>query len=404
MSAVAQVHLATDAEPAGPLRQGLRLTSIDLLRGLIIVLMVLDHVRDYFMAGAFFTDAVDPRTSWPALYATRWITHLCAPGFVFLAGVSAFLKGVRDDDTRSLSWFLFSRGLWLILLELTVINVGWNFALGAPFLQVIWAIGAGMILLSALVWLGPRAVLAIGVAIVAGHNLLAPINPPHLGEYGIVWNLALEPGFPQLLGSPMFVAYPLLPWLGIMCLGYGLGHVFLVTPGERIRTLLFLGLTFVAAFALLRWLNVYGDPGPWTAQSDPVRTAMSVMNVQKYPPSLQFILVTLGISLLLLAAFERLRGPVAEFFLTYGRVPLFVYVLHIYLIHGLQLLVGTMVAGRPASDFVLVFANPAKQEGWGYGLGVVYLVWAVVLALLFPLARWFGRVKRERRDWWLSYL
>ena len=404
MGAVAQVHLATDAEPAGPLRQGLRLTSIDLLRGLIIVLMVLDHTRDYFMTGAFFTDAVDPKTSWPALYATRWITHLCAPGFVFLAGVSAFLKGARDGDTKALSWFLFSRGLWLVVLELTVVNFGWNFGVAPPFLQVIWAIGAGMIALAALVWLGPRVVLALGIAIIAGHNLLDPINPPHLGEAAPVWNLLHESGFPTILGVPIFAAYPLIPWLGILCLGYGLGFIFLKTPGERIRTLLFLGLAFLAAFIALRWINVYGDPRPWTEQADAVRTAMSFLNVQKYPPSLQFTLVTLGINLLLLSGFERLRGPIAEFFLTFGRVPLFVYVLHIYLIHALQILVGTVIAGRPASDFIKVFENPAKQQGWGYDLPVVYLVWAVILALLFPLARWFGKVKRERRDWWLSYL
>ena len=403
MSAVSHARLATDAEPAGPLSAGARLSSVDMLRGLIIILMILDHVRDYFMVGAFFRDAVDPATSYPALYATRWITHLCAPGFVFLAGVSAFLKGERTNDARSLSWFLLSRGLWLIVLELTVVNFGWNFGISAPFLQVIWAIGASMVVLAGLVWLGPRAVLAIGIAIVALHNLLDPINPPHLGDAAPVWNLVHEAGFPNLWGVPIFAAYPVLPWLGIMCLGYGLGGMFLKPSGERIRTLIFLGLAFLAAFAILRGLNVYGDPAPWKAFDTPAQTVMSVLNVQKYPPSLLFTLATMGINLLLLAAFERARGPVAEFFLTYGRVPLFVYVLHIYLIHALQIGVGIAI-GRPVADFIKVFENPAKQQGWGFDLPVVYLVWLGVVLALFPLARWFGKVKRTRREWWLSYL
>jgi len=403
MSAAPEVRLATDAEPAGPLSAGMRLSSIDILRGLVIILMVLDHTRDYFMTGSFTRNAVDPETSYPALYVTRWITHLCAPSFVFLAGTSAFLKGARDDDTRGLSWFLFSRGLWLIILEVTVVNFGWNFGLTGPLMQVIWAIGMSMVVLAGLVWLGPRAVLAIGIAIVAGHNLLDPVDQMNIGQWQLAWNFVHEDAFVQAGGVPMFIAYPALPWLGIMCLGYGLGFLFLKLPGERIRTLIFLGLTFLVAFAVLRFLNGYGDPTPWRVFEDPARTVMSFFNVEKYPPSLMFTLATLGISFLLLAAFERLRGPVAEFFLTYGRVPLFVYVLHIYLIHALQLAVGAAL-GFPASAFILVFEDPAKQARWGFDLPVVWLVWLVVIALLFLPARWFGRVKRTRRDWWLSYL
>ena len=399
----AAARLATDAEPAGPLSAGQRLSSIDMLRGMVIILMVLDHTRDYFMQGAFFTNAVDPQTSWPALYATRWITHLCAPSFVFLAGTSAFLKGARDDDTKGLSWFLFSRGLWLILLEVTVVNFGWNFGLTGPLMQVIWAIGVSMVALAALVWLGPRAVLGIGILIVAGHNLLDPVDQMQLGPWSMPWNFVHEDGFIRPWGIGTFVAYPALPWLGVMCLGYGLGFLFLKTPGERIRTLLFLGLTFLAAFVVLRFLNGYGDPTPWRTFEDPARTAMSFFNVEKYPPSLMFVLVTLGVSFLLLVLFETVRGPLGELFLTYGRVPLFVYVLHIYLIHALQVAVGVATGWR-VDQFVKVFEDPAKQQGWGFDLPVVYLVWAVVLLILFPVARWFGAVKRRRRDWWLSYL
>lgn len=403
MTALAHDRLATDAQPAGPLSAGIRLSSIDMLRGLVIILMVLDHTRDYFLLNGFTTDATNPQTSYPALYATRWITHLCAPSFVFLAGVSALLKGARDGDMKSLSWFLFSRGLWLIVLELTVIGFGWSFAVGAPFLQVIWAIGIGMIVLAALVWAGPRVVLALGIAIIAGHNLLDPIDPPDLGQAAPLWNFIHQFGFPNVGGVTVFLAYPALPWFGIMCLGYGLGHIFLKAPGERIRTLVFLGLTFLAAFAVVRGINLYGDPSKWAVQADGVRTAMSFLNVSKYPPSLLYILPTLGVAFLLLAAFERLRGPVAELFLTYGRVPLFVYVLHIYLLHLMQIAVGAAM-GFPPATFINAFSNPQQMNGWGFSLGWVYVAWLVLLAALFPPARWFGKVKRERRDWWLSYL
>jgi len=403
MTAAAQARLATDPEPAGPIGHGVRLTAIDMLRGLVIVLMVLDHTRDYFMTGAFFTNAVDPQTSYPALYVTRWITHLCAPSFVFLAGTSAFLKGARDGDMKSLSWFLFSRGLWLIVLELTVVNLGWNFGISGILMQVIWAIGAGMIVLAGLIWAGPRVVLAIGILIVAGHNLLDPVDRMTGPEADLLWAFVHEDKFITPGGLPMFLAYPFLPWLGIMCLGYGLGSVFLKAKGERIRTFVFFGLAFIAAFLALRFLNGYGDPTPWKTFDDPARTAMSFFNVEKYPPSLMYALATLGPSFLLLALFERLKGPVAEFFLTYGRVPLFVYVLHIYLIHALQIAVGVAMGFR-VEQFIKVFEDPSKQQGWGFDLPVVWLVWLVVLAVLFPLARWFGAVKRKRKDWWLSYL
>ena len=399
----AEARLATDAEPAGPIRQGLRLDAIDMLRGLVIILMVLDHTRDYFMTGAFFTNAVDPQTSWPALYITRWITHLCAPIFVFLAGTSAFLKGSRDNDRKALSGFLLSRGIWLILLEMTVVNFGWNFGITGILMQVIWAIGAGMIVLAGLIWLGPRAVLAIGVLIVAGHNLLDPIDKLTTGAQDQVWAFIHEDTFITPGGLPMFLAYPFLPWLGIMCLGYGMGGLFLKAPEVRIRNWIMLGAAFLAAFLVLRLLNGYGDPTPWKTLEEPARTLMSFFNVEKYPPSLMYALVTLGFGFLLLAMFERLAPPLSEVFLTYGRVPLFVYVLHIYLIHGLQMAVGLALGWR-ADQFIKVFENPAKQQGWGFDLPVVYLVWAVVLLVLFPLARWFGKVKRTRRDWWLSYL
>jgi uncharacterized membrane protein len=366
--------------------------------------MVLDHVRDFFYAGAFTFDPTDPSTTYGALYATRWVTHLCAPTFVFLAGVSAFLKGERCDSRADLARFLLTRGLWLILLELTVVNFGWTFGAVFVFLQVIWAIGAGMVLLAGLIWLGPRAVLLIGVLIIAGHNLLDPVTPAQLGQAAPLWNFVEEPGLARPWGWLLFIAYPAIPWLGIMCLGYGLGGLFRLPQPERIAWFLRAGLSLLAIFFAVRGINLYGDPVHWTTLPEAGRTAMSFFNVTKYPPSLLFVLVTLGIAFLLLAAFEKARGPIAEFFLTYGRVPLFVYVLHIYLGHLLQVGVGVATGFAPSTFVNAMFSPAGLDPAWGFGLAVVYLVWLLLLALLYLPARWFGALKRRRRDWWLSYL
>jgi uncharacterized membrane protein len=380
-----------------------RLQAIDILRGLVICLMVLDHVRDFFHYGALAYDPLDPKTSYFALYATRWVTHLCAPTFVLLAGVSAFLKGARTDSRAELSIFLLTRGLWLILLEVTVVNFGWTFGSIASFFQVIWAIGIGMVALSGLVWFGPRVTLIVGVLIVAGHNLLDPIAPAQLGAAAPLWNFTEEAGIVRWRDHVILLAYPALPWFGIMALGYGLGPIFLKAQDRRIRWFLALGLGLLAAFVVLRALDGYGDPLHWSAQADLGRTAMSFFNVNKYPPSLLYDLATLGAAFLLLAAFERLRGWPAEILLTYGRVPLFVYVAHIYLMHGLQVMTGVAL-GWKASTFVDAFDDPSRLAHWGFSLPVAFLIWLAILAALYPPARWFGALKRRRRDWWLGYL
>lgn len=403
MSEAVLARPALDAEPVRPIPAGGRLDSIDLLRGLVIMLMALDHTRDFFHLNALDFQPEDPARTWPLLFATRLVTHLCAPSFVLLAGVSAFLRGARDPDLKSLSWFLLSRGAWLVLLELTVINFGWDFTLSEGFMQVIWAIGAGMIALSALVWLGPRAVLAIGVLIIAGHDLLDPIRAASLGAAAPLWGLTHEAGFFHIAGRGVFVAYPALPWIGIMALGYGLGGVFLKPQAERRRILLWLGLAMFAGFVVLRAINGYGDPAPWSVQDTAAKTVMAFLGVSKYPPSLIYDLLTLGTAFCLLAWFERLKGPVAEVMLTYGRVPLFFYLLHVYLLHTLALVVG-LVQGYPASAQVLSVTHPGDLKGFGFSLPVVYLIWIAVLAALYPLCRWFGHVRRARRDWWLSYL
>jgi uncharacterized membrane protein len=321
-----------------------RLETVDLLRGFVIALMVLDHTRDYFHVSAYAFDPTDPARTHGWLFVTRWITHLCTPTFVFLAGVSVYLQGVNGKLKPQLARFLLTRGIWLIMLELTVIAFGFNFALPFVFLQVIWAIGMSMLLLAALIWLPPAAIGVLGALIVAGHQLLAPIDAGDLGALAPLWTLAFEFGRAPV-GSG-FVAYPAIPWFGILCLGYALGSVFVQEPGRRDRVLLTIALLAIALFALLRAINRYGDPAPWQAFPTAAATVMSFFNVSKYPPSLLFVLVTIGVSLLCMLALQRLRGLLARVLLAYGRTPLFTYVLHIYVVHGSALLIAVL-AGYP---------------------------------------------------------
>lgn len=391
------------AEPRG------RLEAIDLLRGLVMVLMALDHVRDFFHAGVFRYDPLDPATTTVLLYATRWVTHLCAPTFVFLAGVSAYLQCARGKPVAGLSRFLLTRGLWLVFLELTVLSFGWSFGFPyVPFLQVMWAIGWAMVALAGLVWLPAGAVLAIGLGVVAGHNLLDAVTPQQFGNFSALWVVLHQVGPLVLGGTPVGLStYPLLPWIGVMATGYGMGALFLQPPGHRDRLWLILGGGMLLLFVALRWLNGYGDSDHWSAQDDLARTLMSFMRVSKYPPSLLFVLVTLGIALLLLPLLARLRGPVRQLLAVFGSVPLFFYVLHIYLAHGLAI-AANAVAGRDASglfNYLLnAFTAPERLQGLGFSLAGVYLAWAAVLALLYLPCRWWAKVKARRREWWMAYL
>lgn len=400
----AQAHDAPLASPAtagGLTRSGaLRLDAIDMLRGLVICLMVLDHVRDFFHAGSF--DPLDLSQTSPALFATRWITHFCAPTFVFLSGVSAYLQHANGKPTPSLSRFLLTRGLWLIFLELTLINIGWQFVPALVFLQVIWAIGVSMVVLSALVWLPHRAVLALGVLIVAGHNLLDGITPESLGAAAPLWNLLHVTGVALVAGIPVLFAYPVLPWMGIMLLGYGLGGVFTKEQPARNRSLLLIGGGMFALFVLLRFLAVYGDPNAWQGHPELWKTVGDFIDVLKYPPSFLYVLVTIGLALMFIPLLEKLRGPPASVLLAFGRTPLFTYVLHIYIAHLLALATGVAL-GFPAQSLLNPFFVGAP-DGWGFNLAITYGVWLLVLAILYPLAKWFEGVKRRRRDWWLGYL
>jgi uncharacterized membrane protein len=380
-----------------PTRALSRLASVDVLRGLIIVIMALDHVRDFFTDVRF--NPLDPTHTTAMLYATRWITNFCAPVFVLLAGMSAYFVG-RRCSTHELSRFLFTRGVWLAFLELAVISAEWTFnfrfELGL-IMQVVWAIGMSMVVLSGLVYLPVRVVGAIGVAICLFHNLLDGVPMPEAAVLKTVWSI-LHVQSPVAIG---FVHYPLIPWVGVMAAGYALASVFEMETARRHQVLVAIGASMVALFLALRLINTYGDPVPWTTQSDHLRTLMSFFNVKKYPPSLDYLLVTLGPALMLLACLESVRGRFADVLQVFGRVPLFFYVLHLALAH---LAAGLLAMAMGYGNVVLTNLPAFFPKDWGVGLPAVYLAWVLVVVTLYPACRWFGEVKRRRGDWWLSYL
>lgn len=386
-----------------------RIESLDRLRGIVIALMVLDHVRDFIHVSGYAFNPLDPQHTTVLLYVTRWVTHFCAPTFVFLAGVSTWLQRARGKELRALAWLLLTRGLWLILLENTVIAFGWAFTLPSLFFeQVIWAIGWGMVALSALVWLPRAAVLGSGLAIVLGHNLLDGVQPEQLGELATLWKFLQVTTVVQAGSVPILIAYPVMPWAGLLLLGYGLGPLFLLDPMKRDRTLIRIGLALIAVFLLLRGFNLYGDPGRWQPQGTLRDTLMVFFDVNKYPPSLLYVCATLGPALVALPMIARMRAMPARFLQTLGAVPFFAYILHLYIAHGLAI-VTTLLWGKntaPLFDQIYKSAvHPEELNGTGLPLYVVYLLWLTVLAILYPLCRWFADLRRRRRgQWWLSYL
>ena len=400
-----------------------RVDSIDLLRGIVMVIMMLDHTRDFVHSAVVQFDPADLSRTNTALFFTRWITHFCAPVFVFLAGTGAYLQFARGKSKGELSRFLVTRGLWLIVLEVTVVRLLVTFNFDIRFigmLQVIWVIGVSMIVLAALVYLPVKFAGAFGLAMIAVHNLFdgfqaaswrGPESPlPSLG--GKLWILLHQPfeaipvwGFP----SPVvFVIYPLVPWIGVMAAGYAFGALYRMDAHRRRRWLVMIGGIATVLFMILRAVNVYGDPSPWSKQSSGVFTLLSFLNTTKYPPSLLFLLMTLGPAILALALFEsRLTGGgvVRRFFVTFGRVPLFFYLLQWLTAHVISILLH-LAFGKPVGWLmqspVDAFSRP--PESVGFNLGVVYLCWIAGVLLLYPLCKWFAGVKARRREWWLSYL
>lgn len=388
-----------------------RITSIDLLRGLVMVIMALDHVRDFFHVQGVTGDPTNLATTTPGLFFTRWITHFCAPAFVFLAGTSAYIAGQRKT-TKELSSFLLKRGIWLVLIEVVVITLAWSFnpLYNVIILQVIWAIGMSMLVLGILVWLPFPVMMAIGILIVAGHNLLDTAEAARNNQVGLLWKILHTPGgfiFEPVSSNRGFLfiyAFPV--WAGVMILGYGFGKFYQqhISSTYRKKLLLAIGFGAIALFIVLRLLNQYGDPSEWRYQKDNVFTFLSFLNTTKYPPSLLYLLMTLGPSIVFLALAEKAQSRFNQVLITYGRVPFFYYVLHLYLIHALCAIVF-FASGYSGSDIVspqspFLFRPP----DFGFSLWIVYGIWLLVVILLYPPCRWYDRYKSSHRQWWLSYL
>ncbi len=385
-----------------------RVQSIDLLRGVVMVIMALDHVRDYFHFGAMTADPTNMETTTPLLFFTRFITHFCAPVFIFLAGTSAFLYGQKRTK-KELSHFLWTRGLWLIFIEITVNTFFWWFdpSFGFINLQVLWAIGVCMILLAGLIYLPKKVLIGFGLLLVFGHNLLDTITTENSG-LGIFWGFLHEMSFTTLGSRWISFSYPLIPWVGVMALGYVFGNLYVkdFDPLVRKKWLWRLGIASILLFFLIRGLNVYGDLVPWSVQKNTIYTVLSFFNVAKYPPSLAFLLITLGPSFLFLLVTEKVQNRLSNFLLVFGRVPFFYYLLHIFIIH-LGALLGLAVLGKDWTLMIITqenFMNPELAK-YGYSLGIVYLVWVAVVLISYPLCKKYMLYKAaNKHKKWLSYL
>lgn len=390
-----------------------RIASIDFIRGAVMVLMAIDHVRVY--------SGLPAGGPTPAIFFTRWITHFCAPAFIFLAGTSIFFYARKHSDT---SRFLVVRGIWLILLELTVLRLAWTFNFDFAHYEmagVIWVIGCCMILTAALVKLPLQVTGAIGLLIIAAHNLIDSrlwhiVGGLNASEFSGLWKI-LYIGFyagPVQFGSNgpnLIVLYSLIPWIGVMAAGYAFGKILTLDASRRNRVCLALGVGAIALFLLLRGFNLYGDPRPWhrsviSDNGPPMPGILSLLNCTKYPVSLDFLLMTLGPILALIPLLENARGALARTITLFGRVPFFYYALHIPLIHVLALVVSKIRMGY-VSPWLFEnhpMGNSEPPDGYIWSLPLLYLVWAITIAILYPACRWFATVKAESSSIWLKYL
>ena len=383
-----------------------RIAAVDLLRGLIMIVMALDHTRDFFSNA--HVDPTDPVHSWPALFVTRWITHLCAPGFVALAGTSVYLQRQRGRTSGEMGKKLVLRGLWLMFVDVTIVSFALFFTPYLHYMQVLYAIGGSMIVLAALQYLPTRWVAVYGFAVVLLHNLLDRVQPDHLGAGKALWELIVSTGFFISHGQMWaFVMYPILPWSGVMALGYCFGAVVLLPTAQRRRRSMLLGTVALVLFAVLRFTGAYGDALAFERLGTAAQTTMSFFEVTKYPPSLQYMCATLGVLLLLFAladyALERRWVPralgVVEL---YGRVPFFYYVIHFYLLHVLAVIALMLTMHSVHVPVDATGLHPVASGS--LGLPAVYAIWICVVAVLYLPCKWFAGVKARRRDWWLSYV
>ncbi|MFY9904242.1 MAG: heparan-alpha-glucosaminide N-acetyltransferase domain-containing protein [Terriglobales bacterium] len=390
-----------------------RLQSVDAIRGAVMMLMAIDHIRDYVARSAMQFLPTDLTRTTPAIFLTRWITHFCAPVFILTAGLGAFFWMSRGRHSkRELSRFLVTRGAWLILLEISVMRMIMFFQFSyhkkLVFLIILWAIGLSMIALAALIHLSLRLQACVSIAIIALHNLLDPISPQRFGRLAWLWDILHQRNVLSFLGVNFVTAYPVLPWIGVMSLGYCLGAIFLWGAPRRRRFLVRLGLGFTTGFIVLRAINIYGDPVRWSHQASASFTALSFLNTTKYPPSLDFILMTLGPAITVLAWLDHLHFSFTNPLIIFGRVPFFYYIAHLLAAHVIAVAMNFVRYGR--ASFLLLpppsMGSPGRlfPPNYGYPLWTVYAVWIAVLLLLYPACLWFARVKQRHHEWWLSYL
>jgi uncharacterized membrane protein len=390
-----------------------RLTAVDALRGLVMVIMALDHTRDFFHRTAMDFSPEDLAHTTPAIFFTRWVTHICAPTFVFLAGTGAFLRLQRVGSKSGLAGFLLTRGLWLIVVELTIMRVAMNFTLDPQYpvlLLILWALGVSMIVLAILMYLPFPVLASVSAAIILLHNALDSVRPERFGAFGGLWRVLHQPGVFTIAGKPIVVGYPVLPWIGVMAAGFCAGRLLLDRPERRQRLLTTIGVVCIGAFAVLRAINLYGDPNRWSWQSTTSMTVVSFLRTTKYPPSMEFLLMTLGPSLAALAWFDRLRLRSMNPLVIIGRVPFFYYVVHFWMIHVAASIAAWISYG--AASFAFLFSPLPSMGGtrrlfpqdFGYSLRVVYGVWIGIVLSMYLLCRWFSRIKARSHTWWLSYL
>jgi len=388
-----------------------RIPSIDLLRGVVILLMALDHVRMYFGEGTWYSDPTILATTTPLLFFTRWITHFCAPVFVFLAGTSAYLSGTKKSSTKEISGFLLTRGLWLIFVEIVIVNFAWTFDTSYSYLilQVIWAIGISMVILSALVFLPEKIIAVIGLTLVLGHNLLDGISVRGDSFSSLVWYTLHQKEFHIFAsGNVVSFVYPVLPWIGLMALGYVFGMVYKkdFDANKRQKLLLQLGIGLTVLFIVLRGFNLYGEPHTWTQQGSLTFSIISFFNTTKYPPSLQFLLMTIGPALIFLSVSENIQSKISRPIIVFGKVPFFFYILHLYLIHALAT-IYLVSQGQKWGAYIVSAREiiSGRLANFGVRLEAVYVIWILIILMLYPLCRWYQAYKSghpEKR--WLSYL
>lgn len=386
-----------------PLYQKSRINSIDILRGLVMIIMALDHTRDFFHINS---DPTNLQTTTPILFFTRWITDFCAPVFVFLSGTSAFLAG-RRKTKKELSSFLFKRGLWLIFVEVTIFNLFLTFDPTYSFIavQVLWVIGFSMIILAAMIYLPLPVIFITGLLMICGHNLLDVFDSSRPATPSFWWGFLHQQSFYPYAHNRMFAfLYPLIPWPGVMMLGYFIGAMYKQDygNGKRQRQLLLYGIIITLFFIALRFTNLYGDPSEWQKQKNFVFTVLSFLNVTKYPPSLLFLSMTLGPALIILSLAEQMNAKWTKIVSVYGRVPFFYFLIHFFLLHFICMILFFM------NGHTLAQANTGllhfRPDDFGYSLGIVYIIWIAVVTILYPLCKRYDRLKSSHKYWWLSYL